>query len=187
MKSIIPAICTGLVLVLAAPASAADRDLGEMADRIGRDIDRLNQQFVETARDYESKHGPLTLPGGNSLSVDDLMNADPVGLASRLGREYGDVVMGQFAGQTKIPDFDPETLCRKEAIDTESGPAGYNSCIMAEQKSYDVWKDSWRDLAEDVRLFCTDFADFHGGSYARLGECIESTGGSEPHLKSFKR
>ncbi|MFX4300032.1 hypothetical protein [Pseudosulfitobacter pseudonitzschiae] len=176
-----------LALSLAGPALPADRDISDMADRIGRDIDRLNKRMIERARDYEDKNGPVTLPGGTTLSVDDLVNADPVGLANRLGSEYGNAIMGQFTSNVELPDFNPEQLCREEAIAADTGPSGYNACINAEQHAYDAWKAAWADLDAPVRAYCAEFATFHGGSYARLAECIEATRAGDEGLTTFER
>ena len=181
-------ICTLIALMVAVtPAFAADSDISEMAERIGSDINRLNTELVDKAQEYEDRNGPITLPGGTKISIDDLTGGDPIALARRLGSEYTDLVMAKFDGTQSLPEFDPEDLCREETISMGAGPDGYNACIDAEQAYYDAWKSKWSELDTIVQDYCIDYATFYGGSYARLGECLETVLEKDEGLKAFKK
>jgi hypothetical protein len=175
------------LMVAASPTYALDKDISEMAERIGNDIDRLNDQLVQKAEAFEDRNGPITLPGGTEISIDDLTGGDPVALARRLGSEYTNLVMAKFDKSQAFPDFDPESMCREEVISNGADLDAYNGCIDMEQDSYDQWKSKWQGLDPVIQEYCIDFATFHGGSYERLGECLEIVLAKDEGLKAFQK
>lgn len=170
-----------IALTLSATAAFADDDMGQIATRLGQEIEVITNDMVDGLREMEKTSGPIALPGGTEITVDDILNGDALGLGANAMRGYGKMMVEGVKSTAntlntkptvEIPKLPVTDRCLKQSHGALEPVVAYADCVGAEQTAYNGLKPNWGAYSEDLRSACAAVSRARGESYIVLAECL---------------
>lgn len=184
-----------IALTLSANAAFADDDMGQIATRLGQEIEVITNDMVDGLREMEKTSGPIALPGGTEITVDDILNGNALGLGANAMRGYGNMMV-EGAKSTvntitnksaiEIPKLPVTDRCLKQSHGALEPVVAYTDCVGAEQTAYNGIKPNWGAYSEDLRSACVAVSRARGKSYIVLAECLGPVTEGESLSGDFK-
>jgi hypothetical protein len=87
---------------------------------------------------------------------------------------------------TAMPEFDPVSLCKKQASAIGQGDWLIKACLDQEQEAYDALKAQWPTLDVRVKSQCARQSRMIGHGYWLLQACVEQEVEAKQSVEQFK-
>ena len=87
---------------------------------------------------------------------------------------------------TAMPEFDPVSLCKKQAAAIGQGDWLIKACLDQEQEAYDAMKAQWPGLDSRVKSQCARQSRMIGQGYWMLQACVEQEVEAKQSVEQFK-
>lgn len=168
-----------VLLAISGPAHAND-DLGTIADRLARDLDRTSQEMLDAYRGFEKENGGIPIPGGGELTMDDVLEGGPVNLGRSMIEDFGGMMIdgepvdgpSNGSDKTTVPRFPVESMCERLASRSTNVSGEFTECLESEQEAYNALKPVWGSYPEQLQSACKAAAEARNGSYKALRSCL---------------